>query len=55
MKNTDIPDKLVVGIVGHVSIDDIKELKDTIENISFFNLIFFKTSSEKLWIKEGER
>lgn len=47
--------KVVVGIVGHVSIDDLKDLKHLVENISFFKIIFFKTSSEKLWIKEGDR
>ena len=46
-------DVLVVGIVGHVDIADIREFKELIETTPYFKTIFFKTSSEKLWIKEG--
>jgi len=46
-------DVLVVGIVGHVSIYNLKEFKELIESTPYFKTIFFKTSSEKLWIKEG--
>lgn len=46
-------DSVVVGFVGHVSIDDLKNFKDMIENIPYFHMVFFKTSSNRLWIKEG--
>jgi len=48
----DFNDNLVVGIVAHVSINDLKNLKETIEELPYLKIIFFKTSSEKLWIKE---
>lgn len=49
-ENSDI---IVVGFVGHIPIDDLASLKKQIETISNFKIIFFKTSSGKLWIKEG--
>lgn len=48
-----IQDNLVVGIVGHVSIENLQSLKETVEKLPFFKIIYFKTSSEKLWIMEG--
>jgi len=53
MEKEDNNNPLVVGFVGHVSIDNLKKFKDMIENTSYFHMVFFKTSSEKLWIKEG--
>ena len=49
----DKSDSLVVGFVGHISINDLKDFKDHLESFQGFKAIFFKTSSEKLWIKEG--
>jgi len=46
-------DFLVVGIVGHIRINDLADFKLLIDKTPEFKLIFFKTSSEKLWIKEG--
>lgn len=43
-----------VGTVGHCQIDDLAKIKRIIETIEGFDLVFFKTSSEKLWIKEGD-
>jgi len=45
---------VTVGIVGHCPIETLQELKRTLEAISDFDLVFLKTSSGKLWIKEGE-
>ena len=45
---------LTVGIVGHCPIETLQELKDLVESLPCFQVIFFKTSSEKLWIKEGK-
>lgn len=47
-------DTLAVGIVGHVSIDDLEDFKTLIEHTPYIKIIFFKTSSEKLWIQEGD-
>jgi hypothetical protein len=47
---------LVVGIVGHADIDLLPEIKYYFENLDGFRLIYFKTSSEKLYIWErGDR
>jgi len=45
---------LVVAVVGHITIDELANLKEHIEKFPGFKIIFFKTSSEKLWIKEGD-
>ena len=45
---------VTVGIVGHCTIDNLQELKRLLETIPGFDLVFFKTSSGRLWIKEGE-
>ncbi len=44
---------VVVGVVGHLKPQDLKDFMDLIEKLPYFHLVFFKTSSEKLWIKEG--
>lgn len=45
---------VVIGLVGHTNIELLPQIKRTVENISGFNLIFFKTSSKKLYITEVE-
>jgi hypothetical protein len=48
-------DNLSIGFIGHCSIDKISELKKFVESeIPGFHLVFFKASSSKLWLKEGE-
>ncbi len=46
---------VTVGIVGHCSIETLQTIKETIENLPAFDLVIFKTTSSKLWLKEGER
>lgn len=45
---------LVVGIVGHVQIEELPKIKKYFEELEGFRLVFFKTSTGKLYIKEGE-
>ena len=45
---------VVVGIIGHTDIEKLPEIKVFFENLNGFRLIYFKTSSEKLYIKEGD-
>ena len=45
---------VTIGIVGHCPIDELSEIKKIFENLGYFDLVFFKTSSGKLWIKEGD-
>jgi len=45
---------VTVAVVGHIQFEDLQQLKQTLENISGFKIVFFKTSSSKLWIQEGE-
>lgn len=46
---------VVLGFVGHCSIDDVSRIKKEIEALIGFRVVIFRTSSEKLWIKEGEQ
>lgn len=48
------PSPVTVGVVGHIQIEDLAELKRTLEGVQGFKIVFFKTSSSKLWIQEGE-
>jgi len=43
---------VVIGFVGHTNIELLPQIKHAVENISDFNLIFFKTSSNKLILME---
>lgn len=45
---------VVVGFVGHCSIDDLSRIKKDVERVTGLRVILFKTSSQKLWLKEGE-
>ena len=45
---------VTIGIVGHCPIERLQEIKQVLEAISDFDLVFFKTSSGKLWIQEGD-
>ena len=45
---------VTVGFVGHIPIELLQELKEAVESIPDFNVIFFKTSSGRLWIQEGD-
>jgi len=44
---------IVIAFVGHSSIEDLADIKKAVEGIPGFKIVFFKTSSDKLWIKEG--
>lgn len=43
-----------IGFVGHCSLDALPHIKQIVETIPDFKLVFFKTTSSKLWIKEAE-
>ena len=45
---------IVIGFVGHTTIESLAQIKKEIENLPNFKIVFFKTSSDKLWIKEGD-
>lgn len=45
---------LTVAFVGHIPIELLQTLKESIESIPEFDLVFFKTSSGRLWIQEGK-
>ena len=45
---------VTVGFVGHISIDALSKLKEAVGAVKEFDLVFFKTSSGRLWIKEGD-
>jgi len=55
MSNNDNTNTVVLGFIGHCSLDDVSRIKKQIEATPGFRVIIFRTSSEKLWIKEGER
>ena len=45
---------LVVGLVGHCQVDALPKLKEFLDTLEGFEIIFFKVGSGKLWIKEEE-
>lgn len=45
---------VLIAFVRHTGIEFLPRIKHTVEGISGFNLIFFKTSSNKLFINEVE-
>lgn len=45
---------IVVAFVGHSTIEALAHIKKQVEQIRDFKIVFFKTSSDKLWIKEGD-
>jgi len=54
MEGSKLNTNLVVAVVGHIKPGKLKEFTDIMEKIGFFHVVFFKTSSNKLWIKEGD-
>jgi len=52
--NNQFNSTLVVGLVGHLHPKDLKDFTELIEQLPYFKTVFFRTSSEKLWIKEGD-
>lgn len=46
-------DDLTIAFVGHLSLEYLSDFKKYIESYKELDLVFFKTSSGKLWIKEG--
>ena len=49
-----IDNLVVVAFVGHTSIENLALIKRQVEQIPGLKIVFFKTSSDKLWIKEGD-
>lgn len=47
-------DTVTIGFVGHCNILSLFDIKKAVEKIPNFDLIFFKTTSGKLWIKESD-
>ena len=45
---------IVIAFVGHTTIDAVADIKKAVECLPGFKVVFFKTSSDKLWIKEGD-
>jgi len=52
MKNK-INAPVVVGVIGHSNIDFLADIKHTLETLDGFKIIYFKTSSEKLYIVQA--
>ena len=42
---------VTIGFVGHIPLVQLQLLKKAIEGVPDFDLVFFKTSSGRLWIK----
>ena len=45
---------IVIAFVGHAHIEDLADIKKAVEALPGFKVVFFKTSSDKLWIQEGD-
>ena len=47
---------VVIGIVGHTNIETLPKIKAIFDNFEGFSLVYFVTSSSKLYIvEEGNR
>jgi hypothetical protein len=46
---------VTIGFVGHCPIELLQSIKEQLNEISGFDVVFFKVSSGRLWIKEGEQ
>jgi len=44
---------VVIGIVGHTNIETLPKIKAIFDNFEGFSLVYFVTSSSKLYIVEG--
>lgn len=54
MENTLNNNTIVVGFIGHTTIENLAFIKKQVEQLPGLKIVFFKTSSDKLWIKEGD-
>ncbi|MBE3123129.1 MAG: hypothetical protein IMZ53_17100 [Thermoplasmata archaeon] len=54
MENIPNNNVLVVGFIGHTSIENLSLVKKQVDQIPGLKIVFFKASSDKLWIKEGD-
>ncbi len=45
---------VTTGFVGHCPIENLQELKEILEKLAFLDIVYFKTTSGRLWLKEGE-
>ena len=46
---------VTVGLVGHCPIEKLPELKEFFQHLEGFDVIFFRTSSGRLWITEDDQ
>ena len=54
-KERDIFDPPVtIGIVGHCRMGTLQEIKRFFQELEGFDTVYLKTTSGKLWIKEGD-
>ena len=44
---------ITIGIIGYGPLDALQEIKDFFEMIDGFKIVYIKTSSGRLYIKEG--
>lgn len=42
---------MTLGVVGRVDINDLSRIKNAIEEIPGFRVVFFKAASGRLWVK----
>ena len=46
---------MTLGVIGRCDIDDLSQIKKHIEEIPGFRVVFFKTTSGRLWIRIEDR
>ena len=44
---------VTIGIVGYGDLDTLQEIKYFFSKLSSFTVVYIKTSTGRLWIKEG--
>ena len=45
---------MTIGIVCHSPLENLTKLKNAVKSVDGTSLIFFRVSSGKIWLKEGD-
>lgn len=45
---------IIVGVVGHISPGNLSDFRELLESLSYFRLIRFQDSDNKIWLVEQE-
>lgn len=53
-KKNDFETVMTIGIVCHAPLENLNKLKEAVKSVEGLSLVFFKVSSGRIWLKDGE-